>query len=460
MNKKYKTISWISVAAAIVIFILVNVFMSVFTAKVPVKLDLTSNRRYELTDVTYDYLDTYTADTVFYIAASESRQDTTARAILDRYAAANSHIKIVNVDIAKNPSFGMDYVSHGETISENSVVVVSGEKSKIISNADFYAKSSDGSIAGLNVEQEITTALKYVSSAEETNIYFTAGHGEAAFKGAKEALANESYKTSDISLLTQDIPSDADMIIIPRPTSDFSTAEIAKLDAYLRNGGNVQVYFNGSVTGLTNLYSYIASAGIQVNDDVIVEDASHAVNISSTAAIYIADYVQNDVSESFIKAKRLAGYIAYAKSLSRLDNSGAYTVSEYLASSDNSYTSAEFANPVVDTAKKRGSSSIALMSENAETGGKLFVSGSILLLTDDVETINNFGYVNAEYFTLLSNNMLEKEDTFVIPVKELGAAKLTMNTIVKYTLFVIFVCIIPVVLLVSGIIVFFRRRNM
>lgn len=27
MNKKYKTISWISVAAAIVIFILVNVFM-------------------------------------------------------------------------------------------------------------------------------------------------------------------------------------------------------------------------------------------------------------------------------------------------------------------------------------------------------------------------------------------------------------------------------------------------
>ena len=264
MNKKYKTISWISVAAAIVIFILVNVFMSVFTSKVPIKVDLTTNKRYELTDVTYDYLKSYTADTSIYIVASESRQDTTSRAILDRYEAANSHIKIVNIDTAVNPSFGMEYVSQGETISENSVVVVSGDKSKIISNSDFYASSEDGSIAGLNVEQEITTALKYVSSEEETYIYiyFTAGHGEADFKGAKESLENESYKTADISLMTQDIPEEADMLIIARPTSDFSTAEIAKLDTYLRAGGNVQVYFNGSVTGLQNLYAYIASAGI------------------------------------------------------------------------------------------------------------------------------------------------------------------------------------------------------
>lgn len=460
MNKKYITLSWAAVAAAVAIFVLVNVFMSVFTARVPVKIDLTSNKRYELTDVTYDFLDTYTADTTFYIAASESRQDTTARAILDRYAAANSHIKIINVDTAKNPSFGMEYVSGGETISENSVIIVSGDKSRIIADADFYYKNSDGSIAGLNVEQEITTALKYVSSEEETTIYFTAGHGEADFKGAREALANESYKTKEISLLTQDIPDDADMLILARPTSDFSTAEIARIDSFLRNGGNVQVYFNGSVTGLSNLYSYIASAGIQTNDDVIVEDASHAVSVSQTAAIYIADYVENDVSKSFIKERRLAGYIPYAKSLTRLDNSGAYTISEYLASSSSSYTSADFSNPSVDTAVKKGSSSIALMSENAETGGKLFVSGSIFLMTDNVETINNFGYVNAEYFTYLSNSMLEKEDTFVIPVKELGAAKLTMNTIVKYTLFIVFVIIIPLALLIGGVIVFFRRRNM
>ena len=460
MNKKYKTISWISVAAAVVIFILVNVFMSVFTSKVPMKVDLTTNKRYELTDVTYDYLKSYTADTTIYIVASESRQDTTSRSILDRYEAANSHIKIVNIDTAVNPSFGMEYVSQGETISENSVVVVSGDKSKIISNSDFYASSEDGSIAGLNVEQEITTALKYVSSEEETYIYFTAGHGEADFKGAKESLENESYKTADISLMTQDIPEEADMLIIARPTSDFSTGEIAKLDTYLRAGGNVQVYFNGSVTGLQNLYAYIASAGIQVNDDVIVESATHAVNISSSAAIYIADYVENDLSESFIDEKRVAGYIPYAKSLSKVNTSGAYSVSEYLASSSSSYTSAEFSNPVIDTAINKGSSSIALMSENAETGGQLFVSGSILLMTDDVTTINNFGYVNAEYFTILTNSMLEREESFVIPVKELGAAKLTMNTIVKYTLFIVFVCIIPILLLAAGIAVFFRRRNM
>ena len=44
MVKKYKLMSWIVVIIAIAIVILVNVFMSVFTKKVPIKIDLTSNK--------------------------------------------------------------------------------------------------------------------------------------------------------------------------------------------------------------------------------------------------------------------------------------------------------------------------------------------------------------------------------------------------------------------------------
>ena len=52
MNKKYKAMSWAGVAVAVALLVLVNVFMSVLAEKTQIKIDLTSNKRYELTDRT------------------------------------------------------------------------------------------------------------------------------------------------------------------------------------------------------------------------------------------------------------------------------------------------------------------------------------------------------------------------------------------------------------------------
>lgn len=460
MNKKYRLISWVAVAVAVVLLVLVNLFMTVLTDKTQIKIDLTSNKRYELTDETYDYLDTYTADTVMYILASESDQDTNARAILDRYAAANSHIRIENVDIEKNPSFGRDFVAEGQTLTSNSVIVVSGDRSRIIENKEFYA-TEDGNITGLNVESKITTALKYVSSDTVMNAYFTTGHGETDFKGAKEALESENYNIADISTMTEDIPSDCSVLIIPRPMSDFSTAEIAKIDNYIKGGGALQVYFSGECLGLTNLYEYLKTAGIVVNDNEIVESTSNAISNGSGSYLFIINYTKNDITESLITKQQISGYLPFSKSIDALyETSGANTISSYLTSSVNSYTTTAFSQPTRDTADYIGESGIALMSENSDTGSSIYVSGTTMLLTQAVSDINSIGFGNAEYFTTLTNYMTGVGETFVVPVKTVGAEVLTMNAIVKRIMFIIIVILIPAAMLVTGIAVFFRRRNM
>lgn len=460
MVKKYKLMSWIAVLIAIVIAVLVNVFMSVFTKKVPIKIDLTSNKRYELTDESYEYLKTYETDTVFYVIASETDQDTNARAILDRYEAANSHIRIENVDPDRNPSFGREYVGDGETLSSNSVVVVAGDRSRVIENSEFY-EVENGQITGLNVESKITSALKYVSSETEMNVYFTSGHGELELTGAKEALASENYVTSDISLMTEDIPENASALIIPRPTSDFSTADIAKIDAYLKSGGAVQVYLSGECPTMSNLYSYLSTNGITVNDDEIVEGGANILSSTSGSYMFITNYVKNDVTSDVISKKRITAYVPFSKSLEALfESSGEYTVSEYLASSDSSYTSENFESPTKDTAVHTGSSSIALMSENSGTGGKLYVSGTTMLLSKTVTEVNDVGLANFEYFTSLTNSMTGAGEAFVVPVKSVGANLLIMSTVAKGILFIIFVIIFPAALLTAGLAVFFRRRNM
>lgn len=459
MVKKYKLMSWIAVIIAIAIVVLVNVFMSVFTKKVPIKIDLTSNKRYELTEESYEYLKTYTADTIIYMIASEAEQDADVRAILDRYEATNSHIRIENIDPDRNPSFGRDYVSDGEQINYDSVVVVSGDKSKIIEYSELCNETSSKKI--LNVESQITSALKYVSSETEMSVYFSSGHGELNFAGAKDALASENYVTADISLMTEDIPENASALIIPRPTSDFSTAEIAKIDAYLKNGGAVQVYLSGECPTMSNLYSYLSTNGITVNDDEIVEGGANILSSTSGSYMFITNYVKNDVTSDIISKKRISAYVPFSKSLEALfESSGEYTVSEYLASSDSSYTSVNFESPTKDTAVHTGSSSIALMSENSGTGGKLYVSGTTMLLSKTVTEVNDVGLANFEYFTSLTNSMTGAGEAFVVPVKSVGANLLVMSTVAKGILFIIFVIIFPAALLTAGLAVFFRRRNM
>lgn len=458
MNRKYKLLSWVGIAVAVAIFVLANIFMSVLTDRFPLKIDLTSNKRYELTDEGYEYLKSYDTDTKIYILASEAEQDTNSRAIIDRYRAANSHIKIENVDIAKNPSFGREYVSDGETLEENSVIIAAGDRFRVIEGSDFYA-IEDGSITGLNVESEITSALKYVSSDKTLKVYFTVGHGEADFKGAKEALQTENYEVVELETLTTQIPEDASLVIIAQPTQDLTTAETAMIDEYLYAGGSVQLYVSADSGELPNLNSYITSNGISMKESEIVESQDSTIS-SQGSYMFLMNYTKNDVTSDIISEKRVSGYLPFARALEKSAANGAFTVTSYLTSTDSSYTSTDFERPTKDTAESTGAADIALMSENSDTGAKLYVCGTPMLLTYSAEDINNTGLANISYFTTVSNYMADAGDTFVVPVKTVGANKIVMSTTAKAVMFAWIVILIPGLLLAAGIIVFFRRRNM
>lgn len=54
--KKYKFVSSVAIAIAVVLVIVVNVFVSVLNNKLPLKIDLTSNKMYELSDKTKSIL--------------------------------------------------------------------------------------------------------------------------------------------------------------------------------------------------------------------------------------------------------------------------------------------------------------------------------------------------------------------------------------------------------------------
>ena len=451
-------------ACAVVIVVLVNIFVSVLGAKLPLKIDLTPNRMYALSDKTKEFLKDYEKDVDIYILSSEADQDERISSVLGQYSSANSHIKITNIKPSENPTFGKKYTENGESLMANSVIVDGGDKFRINSMTELYGlDAQSGKYTSLNVENKINSALKYVASTEELSALFTAGHGEMAVQGVKDKLAGENYSVSDLNSLTEDIPEGTELIMVIRPVSDFSKDEIAKLDKYLTDGGSVQFYFDVDSASLENLYAYIKSWGIAVNDDVVVEtDRAQTVALGQSGmALFVPVVKETEFTESILKNKRTIAYFPYSKSLTReFEANGDIKVTPVLTSSDKAYTA------TVDSAEKTDSSAegeqiTAMLSEDGKHGSSLYVSGNTMLLTRDASVLaNDYGLANYDYLMNLIGYTTGSEDTFTVQEKTLVSNSISVTQLTAIIAFALVVIIIPLFILICGLVVWFKRRNL
>lgn len=462
--KKHRINSCIIIAAAVVLVVVVNVFVTVLGGKLPLKVDLTSNKMYELSDKTYEYLKTFDTPVDIYILASEAEQDERISSTLRQYAVANGNIKVININAAENPTFGKKYVTDGSSLTANSVIVDAGERFKLFSMTELYGLDAQrGQYTSLNVENKITSALKYVSSDKQLTAYMINGHSELEITGAANKLIDENYKVGMVNLLTEEIPAEASLVIIARPTVDFSETEITRLDKYLENGGNLQVYLDIDSKSLTNLYKYLKSWGIGVNDNVVVEtDMSQSVALGSSGVALVVPVVKStDFTDSIIKNNRTLAYFPYSKSLSQeFEVNGSVSVTPLLTSSKSSYTTT---NEIVAQTggEETGEFAVAMLSEDSRHNSSVYVSGNTMLLTIDSSTlVNEYGLANYDYFMNLINYTSGNEESFKVSEKTLVSNVISVSETGTIVIFVFIVVAIPLIILLCGFVVWFRRRNL
>ena len=450
-GKKNRLYKYAGAVIMLAVLVLANVLVTTAEKKINIKLDLTKNKLYDLSEASYGYLAQYDKATKIFILAPPAEEQTEVRRVLDRYAAANSNIRIENVDTAADPAFGMEY-SKGKTLGANDIIVVSGDRSDIIKSSEL-AVYDNGSIAELNVESEVTSALKYVAADRVYKAYFTAGHGELELTAACESLISENYTVDGINLVTSDIPADADVVIIARPTRDLTTAELAKLDAYYRGGGSIEVYVDSTCTDYANLNDYLSSNGVRIGEGEIIEAADHMAG-EVPNILFMPDIEKNDVTSGIIAKGRVMMYGRYAHPIETVPASGAVTVTGYLSSSVGAYV--RYAD---GTTERVGAVAIAAMSENSEYGGRLYLSGTTMLLANSAADIDRVGFANAEYFTAVTNSMTGAGDAFVVPKKTADKSNMVMTLRARRIYMGIVVILIPALILGAGLFVFARRRN-
>ncbi len=174
--------------------------------------------------------------------------------------------------------------------------IISGKEKKVIVQASSGRKDVDFTDAPLT-EEQVTNALMRVTR-ETRRVYFLAGHGEYNItseedKGLKtltQLLAKNNMESSSMFLAADGrIPEDCDVLVIAGPREPLAADEEQIVQDYLKKGGDALFLVEHTLIttpdkALTDddlqknpsLNSLLASWGVRVANDTVVDLASHA----------------------------------------------------------------------------------------------------------------------------------------------------------------------------------------
>ena len=448
----------------VVIGIAVVVAVNVLASQLPdsVKnIDVTGQKLYTLTDETYEVLDDLDQDITIYVLSTEDSADATLTKTLERYEDGSSHISVEYIDPAVSPNF---YTTYTDTApSQNSVIVVCGEVSRVIDYGDLYEYSVDYStytqtVDSYDGEGQLTSAIAYVTSGEIRKVYTVTGHGETALGDSfTQALEKLNLSVEELTLLTSDaVPEDAAAIIINGPTADFSEDDAAKVADYLAGGGKALITSSfEAVDAMPNFDSILAQYGLQIRQGMVMEgDLSRCYQYP----FYLLPQVQSAEQTS-----RVDGYVMMLDAqpvLFTAEDSENLSCTSLMETSSSAYLKTDLAHLSTyekEEGDEEGSFMIGANVTDSETGADLTVIGSVAAFNDQVDS-----YVsgqNLELFKGIAGGYSDTENAVSIDAKQYTYDSLSISQALIYSSAGILIIVIPAALLVCGIVIWFRRRK-
>lgn len=487
VSKKNLSLSAYS-STVIVGSIAVAVILNLIVAELPSRytvFDLTANKLYSLTDDTKELVGNIGEDVTIYVLANENQADSTLANTLDSYEGLSSHIKVTYVDPAVNPKFYTKYTDG--SISSNSVIVESSKRSRVVDYNDLYVTEFDYStysqnVTGYDAEGQITSAISYVLSENMPKIYMVTGHGELELDSTfTDIIQKANIDTETINLMDYDaVPEDAAAVFVNAPTEDFSSDDAEKILTYLNNGGDI--FINTTYTGkdMPNFDKLLDFYGVQASRGLIIETAQ---NSYYQDPFYLLPSIEYDTITSDIYSGNSYIFAPYCQGLTYTEKEDV-EVNPLLASSEKSYVRDDIENSTsydkqdgdVDgpfyiglscTAQVSGSNSEATEDDSlGHTQKSVDNSTGIIFSSENLFTQEADVMVAGTNQKLFSGVLqaFETEDgessSVVIPVKNYEVEYLTVSQSWISVLALITVIVIPFGFLITGFVIWFRRRKL
>lgn len=457
----------------ITIFIAIIVVLNLVLQEVPSKyreIDLSTQKLYSIGDQTKKVLKKLDKDVEIYYIAQSGSESSDIQKLLEKYEEGSDHIKVEQKDPAVNPKFVSQYTSDG--VSNNSVIVVCGDKNKVIDNNSLYEttvnyQTYSSEVTGFDGEGQITSAINYVTSDSMPVMYTLEGHDEATMSDTlKDTIQKANIDIQSLNLLTMDsVPDDADILFIFAPAKDISEDEASKIISYLENGGKALIVSNYSSEEMPNFASVLENYGVKTADGIVLEgDTNHY--ISQNPSYLLPNIESNDITSSLSSGSRYI-LMPLAQGIVKSDNyRDSLEITDILTTSDGSYSKVnvedmqtmEKESDDIDGPFAVGVSITENLDDEKET--QIVYYSSEALFNDQMNTM--VSGANYELISASVNWMCESEEdsnTISIASKSYDTSTLTIPAADASFWSIFVTAVVPVVILVIGGGIWMKRRK-
>jgi ABC-type uncharacterized transport system involved in gliding motility auxiliary subunit len=200
------------------------------------------------------------AETVDIDAFVEDGRDTVLEELLEAYKYESERVTVRVLDPQLRPELAQEAgVAQVPTLR-----IRMADRSTLVTNTD---------------EEAVTNGIRKVTSTERKKIYFVDGHGEPNIDDKEsidgvglfaEALQNQNYEVAKLFLPeAQGVPADAAAVLLLAPERELFPQELALLDAYMRRGGRVLFLLEPQKSA--DLVAFLAKWGVAVEPHVILD---------------------------------------------------------------------------------------------------------------------------------------------------------------------------------------------
>ncbi len=434
-------------ALVMAVFLLTNLLMSGLGTHYNLSLDLTDSQLYALSEQTAQTVGQIDAPTTITVLAAEEEFPSMLCEMLDGYTRLSAALSVVYVDPYENPTILETYRQKGLNLSASDLLIVQDTYFKQVSYEDLLVYSGT-SVTGVQLEQSVTGALANLQG-EQAVVQFTAGHNETSVTELETIFSQNNYLVQTGAVgetLT------AEIVVIVAPKADFTESEIATLEQYLAQDGDLIVAFESGGQTLPNFEAFLSTWNIAVASDVVYEKTAY---LSSNPLNIVPMYASHDMN-TYFSQNPVYTVMPSARSITILSETA--TVTEpILASTTDAYTVPYADGVLLQDQSTTGQVVLAALGQRDQEGSVL-VLGSAQFLAADVLSASS--YANNLFMTQAITYLNPAVESIYIAPKTITLDPLVMVSRDATMFGVLFAGVIPLGVLLWGAIVMMGRKKL
>jgi len=440
--------------------------------------DATANKRYSLSEQTQKIIRNLDRDVKIRYFDQTSRFEG-AKDLLDRYDRLSPRVTVEYIDPDKKPQLARQA---GITTYGTILVEAGGRREE----AKFLT------------EEEVTNALIRALKGGQKTVCAVAGSGEHSFDDTgrtgystlKDLIEKANYKTKTISLLEKpEVPSDCSILLVGGPRFDYLPPAVEAIKKYVESGGSAIFLLDPPVqlgreqiSENPELLKLLENWGVKLNKDLIVDTSGIGSLFGLSEVVpLVSDYEFHPIVRDM---RNIATAFPLARSID-IEQKGNITVEKLFSTTSRSYVTTKLnaaeieidpnkakrgpftlgvagTVPVkqeekkaqADEARPAGESSGEASQQPTKKEARFVVVGSSGWVANNFVRFNG----NRDLFLNMLNWLSADEDLISIRPKEPEDRRLTLSRQQMARIFWSTVVGLPLVIIVAGVVVWWRRR--